>query len=352
MKLVGEGMGFRDAARAVGVSHPTVYNHLRADPNLRAQIAAVRRDQEQGRVRRGWSDTSWHAEFVRLLASGMALTDAARSVGIHRSNLYTHLEKFPNLRAKVDKIREQRFRAREEEKERKAAEQAKPKVIAVDTSWYAPFLDALRATGGNFKEASAASGVHFVRMYRRRRTDPEFERQVREVLRGLAPGMTPEARRRLLIRLSQGATLQDATEAAGLTKHQVQNARAEDPKLDQDIIARLGRASLRHDDQDERARLLANLESGMSLKSAGEAAGIPRPTVQRWRRCDEGFDRAVVEAARAGGTTLRLYPRLLCPGPRCGTKTGYDYGCGEEPCRTAAAEQVARSRRERKNRHA
>lgn len=155
-------------------------------------------------------------------------------------------------------------------------------------------------------------------------------------------GESARQRRRLLALLASGETLQQATNAVGMTVAQLAYARTRDAELNAEIVAILGRAS-RNGDRRTRP-LLHWLSTGMTLTAAAEAAGIPLPTVKRWRRSDLGFDQAVIAAAE-GGTTLTPYSRIKCPGPRCGTPTGYDYGCREDACGSAAVKRVLEGRK-------
>lgn len=96
---------------------------------------------------------------------------------------------------------------------------------------------------------------------------------------------------------------------------------------------------------DDLLELLRHIASGSSLLQACEATSIPAPTLKRWRRTYPEVDAAVVAAALDGRKRpIRPIPTLACPGPRCGTGTGYDYGCAEDACRTAAAARAYRRR--------
>lgn len=94
-------------------------------------------------------------------------------------------------------------------------------------------------------------------------------------------------------------------------------------------------------------RLARNVAAGMDLQDACEAASIPKRTVTGWRRRFARVDEVIVAAAADGRTRkIKPLPGLVCPGPHCGKKTGYDYGCDKAPCRDAVA---ARERQRRHN---
>ncbi|MFE7461758.1 hypothetical protein ACWFMI_23070 [Nocardiopsis terrae] len=48
---------------------------------------------------------------------------------------------------------------------------------------------------------------------------------------------------------------------------------------------------------------------------------------------------------------MRPARALACPGPRCGTTTGYDYGCREAACTTAKTAPILTRRKERHDEH-
>lgn len=93
-------------------------------------------------------------------------------------------------------------------------------------------------------------------------------------------------------------------------------------------------------DEYDLMELLRCIASGQTILEACEATRIPPPTLKRWRRMYDEVDAAIVAAAM-DGRTRRIRPavKLQCPGPHCGTKTGYDYGCALDPCRTAVAQR-------------
>jgi transposase len=89
-------------------------------------------------------------------------------------------------------------------------------------------------------------------------------------------------------------------------------------------------------DIDALLRVVKYLIAGAYLKYACERADVSVPTLKRWRRRFEDVDRLIV-AASMGPRRVQPYSRLVCPGSHCGTKTGYDYGCDREPCRSEVA---------------
>lgn len=93
---------------------------------------------------------------------------------------------------------------------------------------------------------------------------------------------------------------------------------------------------------DQRWAVLAALASGALLRQAAEQASIPLPTLKRWRRRARGFERQLLAAARISRRDrlpTGITP-LACPGPHCGTVTGYTYGCTRDACRTVKVDQV------------
>lgn len=90
---------------------------------------------------------------------------------------------------------------------------------------------------------------------------------------------------------------------------------------------------------------LTHLINGTTLREACDKAAIPVPTMKRMRRRDPLWDHSIVTAAALGGSRLQLYAPLACPGPLCGTTTGYDYGCREASCRTKKTTAITNRRR-------
>lgn len=170
--------------------------------------------------------------------------------------------------------------------------------------------------------------------------------------------MTGQARPRLawvepfLAALRSGATYGQALGTAGVSDSTVRWYRSTRPEFAAEVEASRPRlralaatAGPRTFTGEKADRLLAALRGGMTLKGACVQAGVPVATVKRARRVDAEFDEAVVAAAAAAGTVLSRCPQLACPGERCGTPTGYDYGCSRDACRAAAAARVSRRRR-------
>ncbi|MGI5122806.1 hypothetical protein ACQEU5_25145 [Marinactinospora thermotolerans] len=112
---------------------------------------------------------------------------------------------------------------------------------------------------------------------------------------------------------------------------------------------------MRTEERGQRVRiLLSEIRGGSTIAKAATTSGIPLPTLKRWRRTDRVLDAAILEAAAQSGRRIgygRATPRpvspLTCPGPRCGTSTGYDYGCRKVACITAATDRIASWRRSR-----
>lgn len=148
--------------------------------------------------------------------------------------------------------------------------------------------------------------------------------------------------------LELGHTRRDALAAIGLSWDRYNRILERDPEL-----ARQQEAVYRADRTRRRRSLLYRLRMGQLIKEAAAGAGVPLPTLKRWRRALPGFDAAVLDAAARGGRALgrgRSTPRpttaLSCPGARCGTTTGYDYGCREAACTAAKTAPILTRRKE------
>lgn len=147
---------------------------------------------------------------------------------------------------------------------------------------------------------------------------------------------------RFLDLLRAGLAQYHAVPHIGVARITVVMHRFQYPDFEADITA------ITSTDQHRRRRsLLLQLRRGRTLAEAAEKAGVPLATVKRWRREEELFDTVVVQAAADGGRCLSPYPRLTCPGPRCGTTTGYDYGCRKAPCTTAKTAPIIAKRKEK-----
>ena len=56
------------------------------------------------------------------------------------------------------------------------------------------------------------------------------------------------------------------------------------------------------------AKILAVLDTGLSYKTAAEAAGVSETTLHRWRREDPEFDAECKAASAKAKTTMRHLP--------------------------------------------
>lgn len=147
-----------------------------------------------------------------------------------------------------------------------------------------------------------------------------------------------------------GLPVKDAAARSGVSAWTAAQARRDDPAFAAAVSR--ARAAVRQQQVDV---LLAALADGRPLAEAAELAGIAIPTLKRWRRQDPDLDSRVLAAAIQGGqrlggrTQMRPTHRLACPGPKCGTPTGYEYGCRESACTDAKTAPILQKRKELRN---
>lgn len=221
-----------------------------------------------------------------------------------------------------------------------------------DTSWHLEFLNRV-ASGQSFNEAAPEVGTTGRTLYNHFEAFPKFRAAALSARRtsgrpmaGPAPDDSPMPR--IIALISAGLTVGQTAQVLGIRQGTLRNWVVRSPVREQ-IDA--GRSRSKYGPRrwpvniDDLLELLRNIASGLNLADACAAARIPLPTMKRWRRSYGDVDAVIVAAALDGRRRqIKPYPLWSCPGPRCGTRTGYDYGCALEPCRTAAAEQEYRRR--------
>ncbi|MGW4425796.1 hypothetical protein [Streptosporangium sp. NPDC004631] len=221
-----------------------------------------------------------------------------------------------------------------------------------DTSWHQPFLD-LIAQGHSFTAAITELGSNSRTLYNHFADFPDFHATAMKLRRssgrpmaGSPPADSPRPRIAALI--CAGLTVGQAAQVLGIPLGTMQKWVRRSPVKEQIDAGRTGPRFAQRRwpvNIDDLIELLRNIASGMHLADACTAAGIPVATVKRWRRIYDEVDAVIVAAAMDGRKRgIRPVSKLACPGPRCGTGTGYDYGCAEDACRTAAAERAYRRR--------
>lgn len=144
-----------------------------------------------------------------------------------------------------------------------------------------------------------------------------------------------------------GLPVKDAAARSGVSIWVAAQAQRDDPAFAAAVSR--ARAAVRQQRVDA---LLAALADGHPLTEAADLAGIAIPTLKRWRRQDLDLDSHVLAAAIQGGqrlggrTQMRPTNRLVCPGPKCGTPTGYEYGCRGDACTSAKTAPILQKRKE------
>lgn len=216
-----------------------------------------------------------------------------------------------------------------------------------NTSWHQQFLDLL-AQGCSFNEAIKLVGSNFRTLLNHFEAMPDFRTQAMHLRQTSGRPKTGGPRRYL-----KHAQQIIALRTAGLTVEQIAYVLDVPPSTMSYWLLKLEISAEIQDAQrprwpvnvDDLLELLREIASGATVSGACETVRIPWPTVKRWRRMYDTVDAAIVAAAM-DGRTRRVLPvrRLECPGRFCGTKTGYDYGCAEEPCRTEVARREFRRR--------
>lgn len=224
--------------------------------------------------------------------------------------------------------------------------------MARKTFWHQEFLN-LVAAGQSFDEAAPNVGTTGRNLYDHFKAFPEFRAAAMEArltsgrpMSGFPADHSHVPRLSALI--SAGLTVAQTAYVLRIPPGTIQNW-ALLPSAQEHIGA--NRTGSKHGPRrwpvniDDLLKVLRHLADGMSLTQACAAVTIPVPTMKLWRRLHHNVDAAVVAAAMDGRRRqIKPYPRLVCPGPRCGTGTGYDYGCPLKPCRTAAADRTAEYR--------
>lgn len=403
LAALADGHRMSAACSMADVAPATVKAHRVKDPALDAEIKRLLGplDGRTGRV----ADASWHAAFLEVLARSGSVRQAVEESGIPRVRVDYHRRIDARFDEQVQRVLAQRAaHAQSEEDERwraigeriatavaagtpvpKAAadcgvafgtfsrrrssdpalgEQIKAALQAASEiqhqqrlgTWQDPFLAAL-AEGVDVKDACHAAGIHFTRMYAERRQNPDFEAKVREALAAAGRGVDGGTRRMLLYRLRQGLSLDDALAAAGLTREELEIARAASRSLDEKIRRHVPegsghgkahraqklkcpcprcRAYRNTAEQRRRTRrlldrfppaaqetFLALVENGTRVVDAARQVKMPWQTVYWLAAKDETFRARLDTATRAhcicGGSGARVGPsrqRCDCPESR------------------------------------
>ncbi|MFN2636932.1 MAG: hypothetical protein ABR585_07900 [Gemmatimonadaceae bacterium] len=384
------------------VAPATVKAHRTKDPDLDAEIKRLMGPLDG---RRGiLADTSWHAAFLEALARSGSIQQAATEAGVPYGVAYQRRsdarfdeqvqQALAQYAARTQPEEDERWRAiglqiatavaagttvpkaaadcgiaKHTLNRRRISDSALDEQIqaAIQTAagmrrqqwldtWQDPFLAAL-AEGVDVKDACQAAGVDFARMYAERRQNPDFEAKVRKALADAGREVDAGTRRMLLYRLRQGASLDDALAAAGLTREQLETARAANRSLDQKIrryvpegsghgkahraqklkcpcelcrayrndAERRRRARRRLDRFPSEARdaFLALVENGARVVDAAEQVETPWQTIYWVAAKDDGFRARLDAATRAhctcggsGGRTGQGRQRCDCPESR------------------------------------
>ncbi|GIH70359.1 hypothetical protein [Sphaerimonospora thailandensis] len=274
------------AAAEAGITRQSVDYRLATDAEFAGQVRKMVEDYQRER---------WRGIGERIaakVAAGTPISDAIRDCGGGWTTLAKRRQADPVLDQMLRDVVEIAQTARQEQRQERLE------------TWAAPFLAAL-AAGSDLGDACTAAGVDRGRMYQERWSNPEFEARVRAALAGR--GVTPDTRRMLMIRLAKGASLADALAATGLTREQLDEARAADAGLDDKLRQMLDRSPVvqssrwRRGERDDAAR---NGHNAAERERRAQAADAKvRPV---WRgilsQVREGVH--IGDAAKRAGVTL------------------------------------------------
>lgn len=329
------------AAQRAGTTTTTVGNHKAADDTFAAQIQQAR-DRYRRRVEQAdaayWKRVG--QEIVRLIDAGVTVPEAAAEAGVALHKLVQ--------RRRRDSDLDKRIRAAQ----RAYADRRYRQWLA---AWEEPFLAAL-AQGETVTRACEIAGVLFVDMYKERRRNSDFETKVRKALTESGRGFDSEARRMLMIRLHNGAALDEALASAGVTRDQLDAAAAADPRLAEKLrphlpeghgkahraqklkcpcrrcreyrnAAERKRRARRLADRfpaDKRESFLTLVKAGTRVVDAATQVGVTWQTVYAYASVDREFSRRLDAATRAhctcegSGRTGVGRQRCDCPESRRG----------------------------------
>lgn len=329
-----------EAAAQQGVARFNVYEHRLADAAFDEQVQqaldrhAARANEEDAAH---WRDIG--QKVSDLVATGMPLKAAAVECGTNAATL--------NNRRKTDPALEEQINAALQA----GAQTLHQQYVA---SWEVPFLAAI-TDGLGVKDACRSAGVHPVSMYRERRQNSAFEAKVRQALIDSGRGFDSDARRMLLLRLLNGADLEEALASAGVTREQFDEACATDPRLAEKLRPyisgdghgkshraqrlkchcrrcrnyrnaaeqkRRARRRLDRFPQQTRDAFLDLIQSGARVVDAARQVGVPWQTIYVIAGDDEAFSARLDEATRANctcdgsGRTGQGRQRCECPESR------------------------------------
>ncbi|WP_147268806.1 response regulator transcription factor [Sphaerisporangium album] len=98
LRLVKAGLTFKAAVEKLGVSPATLNKHFHADRTFHGKARAHRARRLHGPP----PDTSWHPRLPPLLAAGLSTRQAASQLHESPITVRNHLDRFPELRNAVD----------------------------------------------------------------------------------------------------------------------------------------------------------------------------------------------------------------------------------------------------------
>ncbi|GII63283.1 hypothetical protein Skr01_33680 [Sphaerisporangium krabiense] len=98
LRLVGEGLSFRVAIRKLGKAEAGLHQHFEAYPEFRAEAMRLRGPRLRGAL----PDTSWHPHLPYLLAIGLSIPKAAAKLNKKPETVRIHLRRDAKLRAAVN----------------------------------------------------------------------------------------------------------------------------------------------------------------------------------------------------------------------------------------------------------
>lgn len=328
------------AAEQVGVATFNVYEHRIADAAFGEQVQQTL-DRHATHANEGDAARWWDIgqKISNLVSAGMPLKTAAVECGTNVTAL--------NSRRKTDPALDEQINAARQAGAQKLHQQ-------YVESWEGPFLAAI-ADGQGFKDACRIAGVHLVSMYRERWQNPAFEAKVRQALIDSGRGFDSDARRMLLLRLLNGAALEEALASAGVTREQFDEACATDPRLAEKLRPyisggghgkahraqrlkchcrrcrnyrnaaeqkRRARRRLDRFPQQARDAFLDLVQSGARVVDAARQVGVSWQTIYVVAGDDEAFSARLDEATRANctcdgsGRTGQGRQRCECPESR------------------------------------
>lgn len=144
-----------------------------------------------------------------------------------------------------------------------------------------------------------------------------------------------------LAALHEGATVEEAAHAAGVSASTVFKHKREIPIFRTRVETALNRPTVSDRWQGGRPRALDDVKKkaaieamarGLTLSGVAALLGVTKLPIIRARYLDPDFDAALLKAA---GGRLRPLAPPECPGRHCGTAYGYGtMSCRKDPCRS------------------